>query len=540
MGVAPAVAQPECEALPVGYAIGDGVIITEVLEALPGQIRQYLAQREVDDKTLYVRAALPNTAAASALRREHNILCALTAAGLEATSECWETVTHIFLLREALAGAPLSEAWHATGISETQHLDWLIQLCDTLAKLHAQDIVYLAVHPESLRIMNGRLVLADFSCARQLPLAADVRLTSFEYYSAPEISLAPQQVSPSTDIYGFGATWYALLLNTPLDQEHFESPFFVKPPLDFLPELAPGVNRIIYKALQRLPEQRHKSVWYVRDALVELQAQSQVQVYPTVGACSDTGMVRDANEDTHLVEEYTIGESAKALRCGFYLISDGMGGEAGGVIASQLTAHEVAAATLPVLRAYTFQETERDLSKQIMPLLQEAINRASASVYQRAREESRLRRMGATVVVAVLLGQQLFVANVGDSRAYLINQGGSVRLTQDHTVVAELIARGELDLQDARKHPARGQLTRNIGGRPNTEAHFCQRELQPGDKLLLCCDGLTDVLEDTEIARIVLDTPEPQEACQRLVNEANLRGGPDNISVILMTWTDQS
>ncbi|MBN1921063.1 MAG: protein phosphatase 2C domain-containing protein [Anaerolineae bacterium] len=533
MGEVPVTVQSECEALPIGYAIGEGVAITEVLETLPGQVRQYLARRVEGSPTLRVRAALPNTAAALAMRREHDILCALTAAGFEATSEWTETATHVFLLSKALAGAPLSVAWRDTAISETQRLDWLIQLCDALAELHAQDIVYLAVHPESLRVVDGRLVLADFSCARQLPLAADARLAGSEYYSAPEVFLAPQEISPSADIYGFGATWYALLLDAPLGYAHFESPFFIKPPLDFLPELAPGVNRIIYKALQRFPEQRHKSAWYLRDALVELQTQFEAHVYEGVGVCSDTGMVRDVNEDTHLVEVYTLGEGDKALRCGFYLISDGMGGEAGGVIASRLTAQEIAAASLPALKAYTVQEAEQDISEQLLPLLQEAINRASASVYQRTCEEPRLRRMGATVVVAALLGPQLYVANVGDSRAYLINQKGSVMLTQDHTVVAELVARGELDARDVREYPARGQLTRNIGGRPNAEAHSCHCVLNPGDSILLCCDGLTDVLDDGEIARIVLEVVGRQEACRQLVNLANGRGSPDNISVIL-------
>jgi len=198
-----------------------------------------------------------------------------------------------------------------------------------------------------------------------------------------------------------------------------------------------------------------------------------------------------------------------------------------------MTGKLIAEQVLPVLKAYPPRDTGPDLSFQIQPVLQEAINQACAAVYTRAREDPLLRGMGATVVVAARLGRRLYVANVGDSRAYLINQDGIEQLTRDHTVVAELIERGRLKEEQARDHPAQGQLTRNIGAKARVEAHFCHRELNPGDAVLLCCDGLTDVVENEEIRHIVMKALSRQEACYELVNLANTRGGPDNITVIL-------
>jgi protein phosphatase len=142
--------------------------------------------------------------------------------------------------------------------------------------------------------------------------------------------------------------------------------------------------------------------------------------------------------------------------------------------------------------------------------------------------------MGATVVLAVLIKHHVFVANVGDSRAYVLTSDGIQQITHDHTVVASLIEQGKLTKQEAPKHPAHGQLTRNIGDKPTVDAFLAHFHLSPGDVLLLCCDGLTDVVEEVETSRIIMEAPTRQEACHRLVNLANSRGGPDNITVVLM------
>jgi protein phosphatase len=521
--------------LSAGCLIAGRFGITEALDTTPGhKVRVYLAEDQRDGQMVKVKEALSGTPAAEGLRREHDILRAFSHSAVPKALDLVDAERSVFLMLQHLVGVPLSEAWQVDDVTEAQRLDWLIQLCDALNELHSQDIVYLAVHPERLLITEDqRLVLADFSQARRLPISADDRLIGFEYYSAPEVFLAPKEVDIRADIYGLGATWYALLLGKPLGSEEFEEMFFAKPPIELLPDLLPATNRTIAKAMQRLPKHRHKSVLYLRDALEEIKEQLGREPSPTVGVYSDTGLVRDANEDHYLVEEFRIGDEDIAIRCGFYLISDGMGGEAGGVIASRLTTQAMAEVILPNLKSYHLREIGQDLSEQIQPLLENAINKACTAVYNRAQEDPLLLRMGATVVAAVLLGRQLYVANVGDSRAYLVNQDGITQLTRDHTVIAELIEQGDLDKEKARDHPAQGQLTRNIGAKPEVEAHFCHRELNPGDVVLLCSDGLTDVVEDDEIQRIVIETPTRQEACHQLINLANDRGSPDNITVIL-------
>jgi serine/threonine protein phosphatase PrpC len=168
--------------------------------------------------------------------------------------------------------------------------------------------------------------------------------------------------------------------------------------------------------------------------------------------------------------------------------------------------------------------------------MQDAVNGACTVVYDRAHGDPLLRRMGATLVAAVILGPHLYLANVGDSRAYLINQNGINRLTVDDTVIAQLIERGDLDEDKARDHPAQGELTRNIGSKPRAEIHFHYQKLASRDVLMLCCDGLTDVIEDEEIRDIILAADTSQEACRDLVNLANRRGGPDNVTLIVTAY----
>ena len=140
--------------------------------------------------------------------------------------------------------------------------------------------------------------------------------------------------------------------------------------------------------------------------------------------------------------------------------------------------------------------------------------------------------MGTTVVAATIRDDYLYVANVGDSRLYLIDQDIE-QITRDHSLVEEMIRVGELQRKDARSHPDRNVITRAIGVRDPVRIDFFDVKLEAGDKVLLCSDGLTNMLEDEDILRIIKKSGSLKEAAQRLVTEANKNGGHDNISVVL-------
>jgi serine/threonine protein phosphatase PrpC len=235
-----------------------------------------------------------------------------------------------------------------------------------------------------------------------------------------------------------------------------------------------------------------------------------------VAAKSDTGRVRTNNEDCLLVDE----------PLGLLVVADGMGGHAGGEVASAIAVSAIA--------TYVKDHTARpEPADRTAVLLQTAIRTADEAIRTHARVRRELHGMGTTVVVALCQGEQVHIAHVGDSRAYLLRHGELRQLTEDHSVVAELIKAGHLTPRRARSHPLRHQITRSLGGR-EAVADLHAITWQGGDYLLLCSDGLTTMLEDDQIAGLILQGgPDLQAACEALVARANAHGGVDNVTVIL-------
>jgi serine/threonine protein phosphatase PrpC len=235
-----------------------------------------------------------------------------------------------------------------------------------------------------------------------------------------------------------------------------------------------------------------------------------------VAAKSDRGRVRKSNEDCLLVDE----------SLGLLIVADGMGGHAGGEVASALAVEAVAA----YVRAHLIGSEPAD---HTAALLLAAFRTANEAIRIYARRHRQLRHMGTTVVLALCQGDQVHIAHVGDSRAYLLRHGELCQLTEDHSVVAQMIAAGQLTPDEARSHPLRHLITRYLGGREAT-ADIHGLTWQRGDYLLLCSDGLTTMVEDRHIAELILQSgANIQAACEALVARANANGGEDNVSVVL-------
>jgi protein phosphatase len=227
---------------------------------------------------------------------------------------------------------------------------------------------------------------------------------------------------------------------------------------------------------------------------------------------TDVGQVRSANEDS--CDHFDRADGARLL-----VVADGMGGHRGGATAS-LTA------------VATISEVfEQDTSSQNEDMLRRAIEAANARIYALAREDPELEGMGTTVVAFLLDSRRRgSVAHVGDSRAYRYRRGRLEPLTIDHSVVAEMHRRGLISTEEAANHPRRNEILRSVGVLPNVEVEVAAVEISPGDRFVLCSDGLSGVVSDDEIAAIVQSNP-PEEAVDLLVRMANERGGPDNITV---------
>lgn len=240
-----------------------------------------------------------------------------------------------------------------------------------------------------------------------------------------------------------------------------------------------------------------------------------------VGSCTDRGRKRPVNEDSYAL--WVPSEPADQARLGaLFIVADGMGGHARGEVASRLA--------VDTIRAAYLHSAEPAPDRR----LAEALRAANAAVWQEAARAPHQAGMGTTVVCAVVAGRALFITNAGDSRAYLVRHGRPRQLTRDHSWVGELLALKRLTPAEARRHRMRNVITRCLGGRPDLEVPTYPPEpLLPGDAVVLCTDGLWGTTEDVEIAHVVSQYS-AQVAADRLVALANARGGPDNITVVVI------
>lgn len=234
--------------------------------------------------------------------------------------------------------------------------------------------------------------------------------------------------------------------------------------------------------------------------------------------CTDPGRERAVNEDAFLVEPP--GSAHVRARGQLLVVADGMGGHAAGEVASAITVQAVRS-------AYYLNP-----SGSIVDSLADAISAASGAIVEAAHADVERSGMGSTVVAAVVHGSSLVVAHVGDSRAYLVRYGRASRLTRDHSWVEGQVDAGVLTADEADQHPDRNILLRALGRRTDVEVDAAPYELAPGDVLVLCSDGLTNVVGDAELATIASQLP-PRACAERLVALANSRGAPDNVTVVV-------
>jgi PPM family protein phosphatase len=259
------------------------------------------------------------------------------------------------------------------------------------------------------------------------------------------------------------------------------------------------------------------------------EAASPEEVDFRLGRRSHVGMVRNLNEDSLLTLELNRTQQSVSQPVGVFTIADGMGGHTAGEIASGTIINTIARkAAEDIIQCQLMQGSKTDCQKW----LQEAVEAANAEVY--ALRESSGTDMGSTLVAAVLESNHAYLTHVGDSRAYLINQEGIRRLTSDHSLVEQLVATNQITREEARFHPQRNVIYRTIGDSPRIEVEIVTTTLGVADCLLLCSDGLTGMLDDQTIFRIVMEAASPQTACDALVEAANTGGGDDNISVVIV------
>ncbi len=235
---------------------------------------------------------------------------------------------------------------------------------------------------------------------------------------------------------------------------------------------------------------------------------------------SDPGSVRKQNQDAYRIEQL----DRSTLLC---VVCDGMGGAKSGNIASTLA---VEVFTEEVRRAWT-PKMDQDKVDQ---MLRSAVKLANFTVYDQSAQFTEFDGMGTTLVAAFIRGKTVTIVNVGDSRAYAVDEGGITQVTKDHSLVQLMVDRGDLSPEAAKTYPGKNYITRAIGTEPTVLCDIFHRELNKGDYLLLCTDGLSNLMDDQEILFEVVHGVIKKHCCKRLLAIAKTRGAPDNVTSVLI------
>ncbi len=251
---------------------------------------------------------------------------------------------------------------------------------------------------------------------------------------------------------------------------------------------------------------------------------------------TDVGRTRDHNEDTFLVADLSrrvaslqpdVREHPVGERGSLFMVADGMGGAAAGEVASRM------AADLVFGHMTTVWPDDPEISaNRFAYRMKEAVELANSRIHLHAREHPEVRGMGTTATVAGVYGTDLYLAQVGDSRAYLVRQGVAVQITKDQSLMQRLVEAGEITEEEAEQSERRNIILQALGPDPRVKVDLTIQPLRRGDVLVLCSDGLSGQVKKEEIAQVVQHAPDLVEVCAQLIQLANERGGPDNITAV--------
>jgi serine/threonine protein phosphatase PrpC len=232
-------------------------------------------------------------------------------------------------------------------------------------------------------------------------------------------------------------------------------------------------------------------------------------------ALTDVGKNRVTNQDYVYCKSDAVGNLPN-----IFIVADGMGGHKAGDIASVTAVDAV------------LKSIEQSQKTDVISIMEEAVREANKTLYEKSKSNEEWAGMGTTLVLATVVDSTIFVANIGDSRLYLIDDGIH-QITRDHSYVEEMVSIGEIDKSEARTHSKKNIITRAIGVEEETHADFFEVQFKKGDKLLMCSDGLTNMIEDNDILSVIAGNNDIESMVHKLIDLANDSGGKDNIAVLI-------
>ena len=247
-----------------------------------------------------------------------------------------------------------------------------------------------------------------------------------------------------------------------------------------------------------------------------------------LGMITDVGKVREVDEDSILAADLSFGINSENNQFLLLAVADGMGGHAKGEEASKIALNTITKTVIPQLNdniPYT-------------DLLDQGIKNANQAILDYTVEHPETKGMGTTSVCAVVKDNEVHLVNLGDSRAYVVSNDEIRRVTKDHSLVQQLVDQGTITEEETRTHPQKNVISKAIGINADIESDTMRLKLASDESLLLCCDGVIAHLTDEDIHKTIIESSDPDVACQNIVNLANERGGSDNISLIILSSED--
>lgn len=562
--------QNETRRLPEINALAGGRFIVDGFLAEVGPVQYYDVHEADDEKKCYTIAMcarnledplahvdfdpvpevkLPPRNGANPFQTEYELLARFNSPGILRAINCFTDDESAYLVFERIEGRRLNELERVTE-TEVRHIG--IQLCQIADSFHRMRLVHNGLDPGGLIIdPQGRVKLIQFDRVRPLRrYGSTAPLYVTDGFSAPELYVLNESsvLDKRSDIYSIGAILYWLLTGEYIptgDRMMARAGGWEIYPRAVI---SPQLERIIMRALAFEQGDRYNSVNEMKFALAALSTPTAVQA----AYATDIGRQRELNEDSILVVDLRQCFESVNTHIGLYIVSDGMGGEAAGEVASRVTVRAVAEWVTDRLISASLRSThgsqvaEPTETGSIMlandtgvdvrgsQLLTNAVLHANTEVLDYAHYHPNTRGLGATVTAALLVGNVLTVGQVGDSRCYVLSNNRLEQITEDHSLVERMVRRGEISREESRFHPHRNIIYRSIGSREDLEVDIFTRMVRRGDMVLLCTDGLTNMLEDEEIGIIMCRSEDPWHIAKELVVAANARGGDDNVSVIVV------
>lgn len=548
--------RPRLGPLDPGSKVLDRYLIESLLES--GPILRYQAKR--DDQSFLLLEAR-RTGEVSQLSRQRDLLSGLGGEHFLQPTDFF-TAEEFDYAATPWPGERLEDQLASAGTFDAAEVDKLLQLLlEELDELHGQKMLSRSVQPSRIwRDEKGqiKLDLWERACTLGGNGESEEVCSVTPGFSAPEMYGLGQQ-DQRLDLFSVAAVGYNLLTGQRLNLEARES-FFVIPPPDV--SGADGLVKVIMRGLRKKPEERFESAKAMLEAVRNPSSLSDeptpapspapapapapavkkngkaAPTGPEVAMFSHIGCVRRINQDACLELRFSFYEKSRRYDGWLVTVIDGMGGEAEGDKAASLAlrtiAQEVVAADLSLRNGrQTTVLMPEDMDQRCHYLLERALRAANRTIFEYASLDSARQGMGCTITACLLAGTKAYFAQVGDTRGY----HGRDKLTQvttDHSLVGRLVAMGSLTQEEARVSPQRSIIYRALGTNPDVEVDLFDREVAPGDRLVLCSDGVWEYFEADEFEHHVMAPQSPQELCQKMVDLCLGRGADDNATIAVI------